>query len=99
MCNTCPVKDACTVSHHGREVTRQLDPWPHSDSGRFHRGSALAVFNSTGKAQRASESAGVEATVVDVSVSGMAFVPASIAVALDVLLCTRRHARGRASRV
>ncbi|HCD4226894.1 TPA: multicopper oxidase domain-containing protein [Corynebacterium striatum] len=39
---------------------------------------ALAVFNSTGKAQRASESAGVEATVVDVSVSGMAFVPASI---------------------
>lgn len=43
VCNTCPVKDACTVSHHGREVTRQLDPWPHSDSGRFHRGIALGV--------------------------------------------------------
>ncbi|HAT1548289.1 TPA: hypothetical protein I8X58_001349 [Corynebacterium striatum] len=43
VCNTCPVKDACTVSHHGREVTRQLDPLPHSDSGRFHRGIALAV--------------------------------------------------------
>lgn len=43
VCNTCPVKQQCTVSHHGREVTRQLDPWPHSDSGRFHRGIALAV--------------------------------------------------------
>lgn len=43
VCNTCPVKQTCTVSHHGREVTRQLDPWPHSDSGRFHRGIALAV--------------------------------------------------------
>ncbi|MGV3161144.1 hypothetical protein ACEE23_08670 [Corynebacterium sp. 32222D000AT] len=43
VCNTCPVKDSCTVSHHGREVTRQLDPWPHSDAGRFHRGIALAV--------------------------------------------------------
>ena len=43
VCNSCPVKQTCTVSHHGREVTRQLDPWPHSDSGRFHRGIALAV--------------------------------------------------------
>ncbi|OFS20202.1 hypothetical protein [Corynebacterium sp. HMSC04H06] len=43
VCNTCPVKDSCTVSHHGREVTRQLDPWPHSDAGRFHRGIAFAV--------------------------------------------------------
>lgn len=43
VCNSCPVKDSCTVSHHGREITRQLDPWPHSDSGHFHRGIALAV--------------------------------------------------------
>lgn len=43
VCNACPVKETCTVTPHGREVTRQLDPWPHSDSGRFHRGIALAV--------------------------------------------------------
>ncbi|QNE89004.1 hypothetical protein H0194_07925 [Corynebacterium incognita] len=43
VCNTCPVKETCTVSSHGRELTRQLDPWPHSDSGHFHRGIALAV--------------------------------------------------------
>lgn len=43
VCNTCPVKDACTVSAKGREVTRQLDPWPHSETGRFHRGVSLAV--------------------------------------------------------
>ena len=39
---------------------------------------ALAVFNSTSKAQRASESEGVDATVVEVSVEGMSFVPSSI---------------------
>ena len=43
VCNTCPVKDACTVIAKGREVTRQLDPWPHSETGRFHRGVSLAV--------------------------------------------------------
>ncbi len=43
VCNSCPVKNTCTVSSHGREVTRAMDPWPHSDSGRFHRGIALAV--------------------------------------------------------
>ena len=32
--------------HHsdtGREVTRALDPWPHSEAGRFHRGIAIAI--------------------------------------------------------
>lgn len=43
VCNTCPVKESCTASSRGREVTRELDPWPFSDSGRFHRGIALAV--------------------------------------------------------
>lgn len=43
VCNTCPVKQSCTVSAKGREVTRQLDPWPHSETGRFHRGVSLAV--------------------------------------------------------
>lgn len=49
ICNGCPRKDACTDSNTGREVVRPLDPWPHSEAGRFHRGLsvllvALAIF-------------------------------------------------------
>ena len=49
VCNGCSRKDACTDSNTGREVVRPLDPWPHSEAGRFHRGLslllvALAVF-------------------------------------------------------
>lgn len=43
VCNVCPVKDSCTTSNHGREISRQVDPWPHSEAGRFHRGIACAV--------------------------------------------------------
>lgn len=43
VCNTCPIKDSCTVSNHGRELTREVDEWPYSESGRFHRGLAVAV--------------------------------------------------------
>ncbi|MGB5794486.1 MAG: hypothetical protein WBH51_01690 [Mycolicibacter algericus] len=43
ICNACPVKDTCTTSNHGREITRPVDPWPHSEAGRFHRGIACAV--------------------------------------------------------
>ena len=43
ICNGCPRKDACTDSDTGREITRPLDPWPHSEAGRFHRGISLAV--------------------------------------------------------
>jgi hypothetical protein len=43
VCNSCPVKDTCTTSAHGREISREIDPWPHSDAGRFHRGIACAV--------------------------------------------------------
>jgi hypothetical protein len=41
VCNGCAVKDDCTDSFEGREIAQPLDPWPHSDVGRFHR--ALAV--------------------------------------------------------
>jgi hypothetical protein len=49
ICNGCPRKADCTDSDHGREIVRPLDPWPHSEAGRFHRGLsltlvALAVF-------------------------------------------------------
>jgi hypothetical protein len=37
VCNACPVKERCTDSDHGRELVRPLDPWPHSEAGRFHR--------------------------------------------------------------
>jgi hypothetical protein len=37
ICNGCPRKEACTDSDHGREIVRPLDPWPHSEAGRFHR--------------------------------------------------------------
>jgi hypothetical protein len=36
-CNRCPRKAACTDSDRGREIVRPLDPWPHSEAGRFHR--------------------------------------------------------------
>lgn len=42
-CRTCAIKDLCTSSDDGREVTRALDPWPHSEAGRFHRGIAVMV--------------------------------------------------------
>jgi hypothetical protein len=42
-CNSCPVKAACTSSEHGREISREVDPWPYSEAGQFHRGIACAV--------------------------------------------------------
>jgi hypothetical protein len=44
ICNGCPRKDACTDSDDGREVVRPLDPWPHSEAGRFHRGIAVMLI-------------------------------------------------------
>ena len=43
ICNACPRKQACTDSSSGREVIRPLDPWPHSEAGRFHRGLSLVL--------------------------------------------------------
>ncbi|MCB0870847.1 MAG: hypothetical protein KDB52_08455 [Solirubrobacterales bacterium] len=43
VCNACPAKKDCTDSHHGREITKALDPWPHSEAGRFHRGIAVML--------------------------------------------------------
>jgi hypothetical protein len=43
VCNGCPRKDACTDSGRGREIVRPLDPWPHSEAGRFHRCIALML--------------------------------------------------------
>jgi hypothetical protein len=43
VCNACPRKGGCTDSDTGREVTRAVDPWPHSEAGRFHRGIAVAM--------------------------------------------------------
>lgn len=43
VCNACPVKSSCTTNDHGREVTRNVDPWPSSEAERFHRGVACTV--------------------------------------------------------
>ena len=45
ICNGCPRKDACTDSDRGREIVRALDPWPHSEAGRFHRGISLVMVS------------------------------------------------------
>ena len=44
ICNHCPAKDDCTDSKDGREVVRAMDPWPHSEAGRFHRGISLVII-------------------------------------------------------
>lgn len=43
ICNACPVKDTCTTSNSGREIQREVDPWPASEAARFHRGIACTV--------------------------------------------------------
>jgi hypothetical protein len=43
VCNACPSKHRCTDSDRGREIVRPLDPWPHSEAGRFHRAIALML--------------------------------------------------------
>jgi hypothetical protein len=44
ICNHCPTKEDCTDSDDGREVVRAIDPWPHSEAGRYHRGISLSVI-------------------------------------------------------
>ena len=44
ICNACAVKESCTDSDRGREVVRPLDPWPHSEAGRFHRVISLTML-------------------------------------------------------
>ncbi|MEV6274548.1 hypothetical protein [Nocardia sp. NPDC051832] len=44
VCKACPERHDCTASATGREVSRTLDPWPHSEAGRFHRAIALALL-------------------------------------------------------
>jgi hypothetical protein len=44
ICNTCPVKNDCTTSPHGREITLHTQPWPHSEAARFHRGIVLVLI-------------------------------------------------------
>ena len=43
VCNACPIKSECTDADDGRELTVALDPWPHSEAGRFHRGISLVL--------------------------------------------------------
>ena len=47
VCNGCRVKDECTDSFEGREIALPIDPWPHSDDGRF----APRAFGRAGRAR------------------------------------------------
>jgi hypothetical protein len=47
-CNSCALKPSCTDSELGREIVRALDPWPHSEAGRFHRGVCLVLVGLAG---------------------------------------------------
>jgi hypothetical protein len=44
VCNACAFKHRCTDSDRGREIVRPLDPWPHSEAGRFHRTISLLMI-------------------------------------------------------
>lgn len=44
ICGRCPAKTECSPSPGPRELTRQVDPWPHSEAGRFHRGVSVAII-------------------------------------------------------
>jgi hypothetical protein len=48
VCNGCHIKERCTDSDRGREVVRPLDPWPHSEAGRFHRVIAVMLVSVAG---------------------------------------------------
>lgn len=43
VCNNCLKVTTCTSGGGGREIQRHLDPWPASESARFHRGIACTV--------------------------------------------------------
>lgn len=43
VCNACPVKDSCTTSDDGREMRRNVDTWPGTETAKFYRGIACSV--------------------------------------------------------
>jgi hypothetical protein len=91
VCNACPAKAQCTDSDHGRQITRALDPWPHSEAGRFHRGVCvvLAVLAAVIAFLGAVRSDGGAETVLLVGVVGIA-----IAIAGRLLAAFRRTPTG-----
>ncbi len=48
VCNACHAKPDCTSSDNGRELTRAVAPWPHSEAGRFHRGMSMVLVGLAG---------------------------------------------------
>lgn len=46
VCASCPIRDTCLNpggAGGGREIQRHVDPWPASESARFHRGIACTI--------------------------------------------------------
>jgi hypothetical protein len=79
VCNSCPSKGRCTDSDRGREIVRPLDPWPHSEAGRFHRGIALVLV--------------ALAVLVVLAAGARNHAPAEAAVLLGVLIVAALAAR------
>lgn len=80
VCNACPVKHSCTTSPSGREITREVDSWPHSEAGRFHRGIAcclavLAIALPAGMLLTVSRAADVLVLVATILASAAAGLP------------------------
>lgn len=86
ICNTCPIKDTCTVSDLGREITREIDPWPYNESGRYHRGIAVAVaFFSLVILVACGYLRHTVADVAVLAVAAVACIALSVPLALDLL--------------
>ncbi len=80
ICGRCPVKEECSPTPGPRELTRQVDPWPFSDAGRFHRGISLcvgviAIFMPTAMMFGAHDVADVIVLVTTIIVAVIATVP------------------------
>ena len=74
ICGRCPSKNECSPTPGPREITKALDPWPHSETGRFHRGIAPDVgpdhrFRS-GRPHRGSECPAADRRPADPVASG-----------------------------
>lgn len=104
-CNACPAKADCTDSDRGREIAQSLDPWPHSEAGRFHRGvcvvlvalaaliSAIALVRSDGIMDLVALSAvfGISLAVTSRSLAAFRRIPSGFPTPADESVGPARH--------
>lgn len=76
VCNRCRLKEACTDSNAGREISQPVDPWPHSEAGRFHRVIALVMVGLTALVLAAA--AALNHTPADLATLAVALIPCAL---------------------